>query len=447
MSLRSLPAASLRGTARLPGDKSISHRAALLAAMAAGCSRVDGMLRAGVTQVMLNSLAGLQIEWSWDGEVLVVEGAGRRGFLPPSGGNGAGEPKSLNCGNSATTMRLLAGALAGQPGWLANSTRPDFILDGSKQLRKRPMNRIIGPLCEMGAEIRSMEGTGCAPLALNPAPLKGIEYRTPVASAQVKSAILFAGLQASGSTLVEEPSPSRDHTERLLRWLGVRVEAGSCRARVFPLQEPLPPLIFRVPGDFSSAAFLLAAASVIPGSDVTLQGVGLNPRRTGLLAVLRRMGADITEVDQRESAGEPVGDLRIVGAPLAGTIIEGGEVVDMIDEFPVLAVVAACAAGITEVRHAAELRHKESDRISVLAGELRKLGIGMEESSDGFSIQGPVKFPGGIADSHGDHRLAMSLAVAGMVSGNGVEIEKPECIAESFPGFEQLFNSLGARLS
>ena len=446
MSLRSQSAASLRGTVRLPGDKSISHRAALLAAMAAGRSRIDGMLRAGVTQVMLNSLTALQVEWSWDGEALIVEGAGRRGFQSPSA-PGAGEAKPLYCGNSATTMRLLTGALAGQPGWILSSIQPEFILDGSKQLQKRTMNRVIAPLCEMGAELRSIEGTGCAPLALKQSPLKGIEYRTPVASAQVKSAILFAGLQALGSTLVEEPSPSRDHTERLFRWLGVRVEAEPCRARVFPLQEPLPPLTFKVPGDFSSAAFLLAAASIVPGSDVLVQGVGLNPRRTGLLAGLRRMGAEITEEAQTVSAGEPVGDLRVRARPLKGTVIEGGEVVDMIDEFPVLAVAAACAEGVTEVRHAAELRHKESDRISVLAGELRKLGIDITESPDGFSIHGPARIPGGMADSHGDHRLAMSLAVAGMVSGNGVEIERPECIAESFPGFGKLFNSLGARLS
>ncbi|MGB7538811.1 MAG: 3-phosphoshikimate 1-carboxyvinyltransferase [Anaerolineales bacterium] len=446
MSLRSHPAASLRGSARLPGDKSISHRAALLGAMADGRSRIDGMLRAGVTQVMLQSLADLHIDWTWDGEALIMEGAGRKGFPSPSTTMGKGEAKPLNCGNSATTMRLLTGALAGQPVWNPVSHPPEFIINGSQQLQKRPMNRVIEPLCEMGAEIRSIEGTGCAPLAVRPTALKGIEYRMPVASAQVKSAILFAGLYASGSTLVEEPSPSRDHTERLLRWLGARVEGEQRRARVFPLQAPLPPLEFRVPGDFSSAAFLLAAASIVPGSEVLVQGVGLNPRRTGLLAVLRRMGADIDEQSQSESAGEPVGDLRVRAHPLQGTVIDGSEVVDMIDEFPVLAVAAACADGITEVRNAAELRHKESDRISVLAVELRKLGIAIEESPDGFSIRGPADILGGHADSHGDHRLAMSLAVAGMASQNGVEIGEPECIGESFPGFESLFNSLGARL-
>jgi 3-phosphoshikimate 1-carboxyvinyltransferase len=441
MSLRSQPAASLRGSARLPGDKSISHRAALLAAMADGRSRIDGILRAGVTQVMFHSLADLQVGMKWDGDILIVEGAGQRGLLPP---RGEGEP--LNCGNSATTMRLLTGAIAGRPGWIAESSGTKFIIDGSNQLRKRPMNRVIAPLCEMGAEISSIKGNGCAPLAVKSSNLKGIEYRMPVASAQVKSAILFAGLHASGSTLVEEPSPSRDHTERLLRWLGARIEAEPCRARIFPLEQPLPPIEIRIPGDFSSAAFLLAAASIVPGSEVLIQGVGLNPRRTGLLSVLRRMGADIEETAHSESAGEPVGDLMVRARALKGTIIEGGEVVDMIDEFPVLAVAAACAEGVTEVRSAAELRQKESDRISVLAGELRKIGVSIEESADGFSIRGGSPIRGGTADSHGDHRLAMSLAVAGMVSKNGVEVERPECIGESFPGFAPLFNGLGAQL-
>jgi 3-phosphoshikimate 1-carboxyvinyltransferase len=446
MRLLSRPAAPLRGAARTPGDKSVSHRAALLAAMAEGRSRVDGMLRAGVTRVMLDSLADLGVEWTWEDGALLVEGAGRRGFQPPAAGEGAAGSTSLNCGNSATTIRLLTGVLAGCPQWLQNSSYMEFVLDGSNQLRKRPMNRIIEPLCEMGAEIRSIGNTGCIPLAVKTSDLRGIEYRMPVASAQVKTAILLAGLHASGSTLVEEPSPSRDHTERLLRWLGVAVEVEPCRARVHPIRKPLPPLEIRVPGDFSSAAFLLVAASIVPGSDVILRGVGLNPRRTGLLAVLRRMGADITGESMSESAGEPIGDLRVRASQLRGTIVEGGEVVDMIDEFPVLAVAAARAEGITEVRNASELRHKESDRISMLAGELRKLGIEIEEKPDGFSIRGPSRIRGAHADSRGDHRLAMSLAVAGMASEDGVPIDGAECIGESFPNFSELFNTLGAQL-
>jgi 3-phosphoshikimate 1-carboxyvinyltransferase len=374
MRFQSRPAGPLRGSVHLPGDKSISHRAALLAAMAGGESRIEGMLRAGVTQAMLDSLSALGVDWRWEGMTLVVEGVGRRGFRPadPMRTVSAGLVPALYCGNSATTIRLLAGALSGLPQWEADLKAGEFILDGSSQLRKRPMRRIIEPLREMGAEIRSAGDRECAPLAVKSAKLSGIDYRMPVASAQVKTSILLAGLNAAGSTLVEEPSPSRDHTERLLRWLGVRTELQPRSVRVYPLDEPLPELDLRVPGDFSSAAFLLVAASIVPGSDVLLKGVGLNPRRTGLLAVLRRMGARIEEVERSESACEPVGDLRVVSAPLAGTVIEGAEVVDMIDEFPVLAVAAACAEGTTEVRGASELRHKESDRISVLAGELSR---------------------------------------------------------------------------
>jgi 3-phosphoshikimate 1-carboxyvinyltransferase len=446
MRLSSRPAASLRGAASPPGDKSISHRAALLAAMAEGRSHIEGILRAGVTRVMFDSLASLGVGLIWEGETLVVQGAGRRGFQPPAAVAGVGDSHSLNCGNSATTIRLLTGALAGRPQWLLDTDSYEFTLDGTDQLRKRPMNRIVEPLCEMGAEIRSIGNAGCAPLAVKTSELKGIEYRMRVASAQVKTAILLAGLHASGSTLVEEPSPSRDHTERLLRSMGVVVDIEPRRARVHPIRSPLPPLEIRVPGDFSSAAFLIAAASIVPGSDVVIRGVGLNPRRTGLLSVLRRMGADITGESASESAGEPVGDLRVRATPLRGTVVEGGEVVDMIDEFPVLAVVAARAEGVTEVRDASELRHKESDRISVLARELRKIGISVEENPDGFSIRGPARIRGGVAGSHGDHRLAMSLAVTGMVSEDGVEIDGAECIGESFPGFTDLFNSLGARL-
>jgi 3-phosphoshikimate 1-carboxyvinyltransferase len=427
----------LRGSVHLPGDKSISHRAAILAASADGLSRIDGFLRAGVTQAMLDSLASVGVKWRWDGESLVVEGIGRTGFQ-------AGE-RPLYCGNSATTFRLLSGAVTGRSPWTSDTGSGEFILDGSEQLRRRPMRRVIEPLRKMGAEIRSLENGDCPPLGITPSELTGIEHILPVASAQVKSAILLAGLSASGSTLVQEPSPSRDHTERLLRALGVRLEEAPCRVRVFPIERPLPGLAIRIVGDFSSAAFPMVAALIVPGSEIILQGVGLNPRRTGLLAVLRRMGADVVELDRSESAGEARGDLRVRAGPLSSTVIEGAEVVDMIDEFPVLAVAAARAEGITRVRGAGELRHKESDRISMLAAELRKIGIAVEESSDGFSIEGPAEIRGGPVDSHGDHRLAMAMAVAGLVSKAGVAIDGAECISESFPDFSGLMNSLGAQ--
>jgi 3-phosphoshikimate 1-carboxyvinyltransferase len=438
MMLRSHPARSLRGSVRLPGDKSISHRAAILAALAEGESRIDGFLRAGVTQVMLESLAAAGVVWRWERESLVVEGMGRSGFSP--GG------KPLDCGNSATTFRLLSGILAGRPPW-APVAGGEFILDGSDQLRRRPMRRVTDPLRKMGARIRPVEKEDCAPLGITPAELVGIECVLPVASAQVKSAILLAGLSAAGSTLVQEPSPSRDHTERLLRALGVKLEEEPCRARVFPIQKPLPPLALRIVGDFSSAAFPLVAALIVPGSEIILREVGLNPRRTGLLAALRRMGAEVTELERSDVLGEPRGDLRVRAGSLSATIVEGAEVVDMIDEFPVFAVAAACARGITRVRGAGELRHKESNRISALAAELRKIGIAVEEAADGFSIEGPAKIRGGEADAHGDHRLAMALAVAGLVSQKDVAIGGAECISESFPDFSGLMNSLGAQLT
>lgn len=434
---RNTPA--LHGSVRLPGDKSISHRAAVLAATADGLSRIDGFLRAGVTQVMLYSLSAAGVKWRWEKETLMVEGNGGSGFR-------AG-PQPLYCGNSATTFRLLSGALAGRPEWRPDAAGGEFILDGSDQLRRRPMRRVIEPLRAMGAAIRSIQQPDCAPLGITPSEISGIEYSMPVASAQVKSAILLAGLAASGSTLVQEPSPSRDHTERLLRALGVRLDVIPCRVRVFPIGRPLPPLEIRIAGDFSSAAFPLVAALIIPGSEIILRDVGLNPRRTGLLAALRRMGADVAELDRSETSGEPRGDLRVRAGPLSSTVVEGDEVVDMIDEFPVFAVAAARAEGSTIIQNAAELRNKESDRISMLASELRKIGVAVAETPDGFSIEGPAEIRGGLVDSHGDHRLAMAMAVAGLVSKTSVEIEGAECVSESFPNFTSLMNSLGAHIA
>lgn len=428
----------LRGTARLPGDKSISHRAAVLAALAEGRSRAAGFLRAGVTQVMLDSLAALGVAWRWDGGDLNVDGAGRAGFTFRA--------NSLGCGNSATTLRLLAGALAGRPAWRKDAGSADFVLDGSSQLRKRPMGRLLEPLLEMGARIHAIEQADHAPLRVTPSALHGITFKMPVASAQVKTAILLAGLAATGPTIIEEPSPSRDHTERFLRHLGVPVESDGTSVRLHPLGHPIPALDMRIPGDFSSAAFLIVAATIVPGSDVVVEDVGLNPRRTGLLVTLRRMGADIEELDRSMAAGEPVGTLRVRHRKLSATVVDGTEVVDMIDEFPVFAVAAAMAEGTTVVRQAAELRHKESDRIAVLAAELRKIGITMEESPDGFAIRGPSAISGGRIDSHGDHRLAMALAVAGLVSREKVEIQGAECVSESFPGFFETMHALGADL-
>ena len=426
-------------TPALPGDKSLSHRAALLAALAEGESRVENFLVSGVTRAMLDALTALGVGWVLDGKALTVQGVG----LQPQPNL---PPVTLQCGNSATTLRLLAGALAA---WGRAA-----VLDGSPGLRRRPMGRIIEPLQQMGVVISSEQG--CAPLTLSasPRPLRGIEYRLPVASAQLKSCLLLAALTAEGSTILVEPGPSRDHTERMLRAMGVQVSStisapdGLLLTRLEPLRpQVLAPLQMQLPGDMSAAAFLIVAALITPGSKITISGVGLNPTRTGLLDTLLEMGAQIEIVNQIEQAGEPLGDLRIRYSRLTGVRMGGERVVRMIDEFPVFAVAAACARGVTIVADAQELRHKESDRITALGGELRQLGVDFREMPDGFMVQGGNALDGGKVNPHGDHRLAMSLAVAGLVAQSPVEVQEAEIIKESFPGFESVLGALGASVA
>ena len=422
----------------LPGDKSLSHRAALLAAMAEGESQVENFLVSGVTRAMLEGLTVLGVRWRLHGTTLTVQGSGlqSQSALPPV---------RLHCGNSATTLRLLAGALAA---WGRSA-----VLDGSPGLRRRPMGRIIEPLHQMGVMIDSEQG--CAPLTLgaSPGPLHRMDYRLPVASAQLKSCLLLAALAADGITTLAEPGPSRDHTERMLRAMGVRVTSATPALDgwlLTSLEPPRPlvlaPLNMQLPGDMSAAAFLIVAALITPGSEVTISGVGLNPTRTGLLDSLLEMGARIEILNQRQQAGEPVGDLSIQHGPLTGVRIGGDRVVRMIDEFPVFAVAAACARGSTIVADAQELRHKESDRITALGGELRQLGVDFRETADGFIVVGGGVLKGGLVDPHGDHRLAMSLAVAGLVAQSPVDIRQAEIINESFPGFENVLRALGASI-
>jgi 3-phosphoshikimate 1-carboxyvinyltransferase len=436
MKIEVKPASLLRGDCTLPGDKSLSHRVALFAALAEGRSRIENFLRAGVTEAMLQALGDVGVDWTLESGTLVVDGKGPSGLHSPG--------QALDCGNSATTLRLLTGALAG-----ANVS---CILDGSTGLRSRPMGRIIGPLREMGVPLEADPGD-VAPLRLGPreqgASLRGLSIDLPVASAQVKSALLLAGLGADGTTDLREPGPSRDHTERLLASMGVKIvtEPEANRVRLQPPDCPLRPLRLRLPGDISSAAFLIVAALIVPGSDLILRDVGLNPTRIGLLDVLRRMGARVEILDQVEEHGEPKGDLRIRFSDLQGIDVGGPVVVRMIDEFPIFAVAAALAQGRTTVSQAEELRYKESDRISTLCTELRALGVAIEERRDGFLIQGGHRLKGGVqVQSHGDHRLAMALMVAGLAAQEPVIVEGAEMMDESFPEFPDLLRRLGAEV-
>ena len=344
-------------------------------------------------------------------------------------------PEPLDLKNAGTGIRLLAGLLAGQPF--------PSVLDGSVQLRRRPMKRITAPLQSMGAAIESTDG--CCPLTIAPAQLQGITYDMPIASAQVKSAILLAGLNADSPTTVLQPGPARDHTERMLRSMGARLDENGNELTIHPCAE-LSPLDIQVPGDVSSAAFLLVAGLLAPGSQLTIRGVNLNPTRTGLLDVLGEMGADTRLANVGEQAGEPIGDILVRHSALKGIQIGGETVVRMIDEFPILMVAALQAEGETIVRDARELRVKETDRIAVMAGELRKLGAVIEEREDGFRIVGPQVLSGGQVDGHDDHRIAMSLTVAGLSSAEGAIVTDAACADDSFPGFAATLQKLGARL-
>jgi 3-phosphoshikimate 1-carboxyvinyltransferase len=333
-------------------------------------------------------------------------------------------------------MRLLAGILAGQPF--------TSVLDGHAGLRRRPMERVAIPLREMGAAIETQDG--CPPLTITGGSLHSIDYQLPVASAQVKSAVLLAGLYAHGQTTVHQPAPSRDHTERMLRAQGVNIKVQDDIITLAPSTQPLTPFSLTVPADFSSASFPLVAASLVPGAEVTLEGVGVNPTRTGLLDVLGEMGAGVKSLNQAEQGGEPVADLVAGSERLKGVQISGGVVVRMIDEFPIFAVAATQAQGETLVRDARELRVKETDRIASVVTELRALGAAIEERDDGFLVDGPVRLRGAQVRSHGDHRLAMALVVAGLIAEGETVVDGAEVIDDSFPGFVGLMRGLGAEI-
>lgn len=417
------PGNPLRGTSSVPGDKSLSHRAVLMGAMASGVSHVRGWLAAGDTEATLASVQALGVRVDrHDKHTLTVHGGTMQQPAAP-----------LNFVNAGTGIRLAAGVLAGQP---FPST-----LDGSEQLRRRPMRRIIEPLRLMGADIEAVNDR--APLMIRPSKLRGVRYELPMASAQVKSAILLAGLYAEGVTEIVEPGPARDHTERMLVSMGADIQTHGSVIRVTSSGQ-LRPMDMTVPGDISSAAFLIVAACLVPDSDITLTNINLNPTRTGILDVLLEMGAKLEIHETGLEAGEPVGTIRAQTSALRGVEVGGDVVVRMIDEFPVFMVAALHAEGETLVRDAKELRVKETDRIAVMAGELRKMGAAVEEREDGFRVVGPQKLHGAEVTGHDDHRIAMSMTVAGLMAQGASVVHEIRCAGDSFPGFPQTMARLGA---
>ena len=406
----------LRGELEVPGDKSVGHRAVIMGAVARGETRIANLSRGADNSSTVAAFRRMGVRFRREDDELCIEGKGWDGLQAPR--------ETIDCGNSGTTMRLLAGLLAGRSF--------DVRLDGDDSLRTRPMKRVIEPLTRMGARVTGKEGR--APLEIRGGRLQGIEYASPVASAQVKSAVLLAGLQARGETRFEEPYRSRDHTEIMARGFGASVESAGRRVVVKGGQE-LSGTRLRVPGDVSSAAFLAVAAATIPGSDVSIRGVGCNPTRSGVIEVLRAMGAEIEMTRTWDEAGEPVADFRVRGGVLRGTEVQAELAPRAIDEYPVLFVAAALAKGTTLFRDVGELRFKESDRIATMSLELSKMGVTTEVHGDDVTIEGSGELKSASVESHGDHRVAMALAVAGLSTPGGILLSNEECVKVSFPGF------------
>jgi 3-phosphoshikimate 1-carboxyvinyltransferase len=427
------PVGPLRGSLRPPPDKSVSHRAALIAAMGEGETTIEGYLDAADTRSTLAAVQMLGADVYRVGPEAIdrglrIRGVGLRGAVSP--------PEVLDVGNAGTLLRLL-------PGWLAGQEVGKWTLDGDASIGRRPVDRIAEPLAAMGARLSCREGR-FTPVTVEGAPLNGIEYEMPVASAQVKSCLLFAGLLADGETRIAEPLPSRDHSERMLAAAGAEIERGEGAVTVRPAVR-LEPGEIAVPADFSSAAFFVVAALLVPGSDVALAGVGLNPTRTGLLSILARMGAEIEVEPEGERGGELSGRLRVHPSQLHGTEVGGSDIPLAIDELPLVALAACFAEGETTIRDAAELRRKESDRIAIVSEALQALGASVETSEDGMRIQGGGGLRGGAIDSHGDHRIAMLGAIAGLASREGAEVAGMDAAAVSYPGFEADLASLTGR--
>jgi 3-phosphoshikimate 1-carboxyvinyltransferase len=429
----------LRGTVQVPGDKSISHRTLLFGALADGETHAEGWLPAEDCLATLHILRALGVSIEQPTPTTVkIQGVGLQGLREAE--------NVLDCGGSGTTMRLLVGLLSGFP-FLS-------VLTGNPALRRRPMGRVAAPVRQMGATIlaRTADGKERAPLAIRGGTLRGMDYRMPMASAQVKSAVLLAGLYADGETIVTEPGPTRDHTERLLRAMGVRVQSDGAQVAIQPPTSSLSPLqgidggVYHIPGDPSSAAFPMAAAVLVRDSEIALRNVGVNRTRTGLMDILNSMGEPVALAAPDIEEIEPTATLFVRHDVLSGTEIGGEGVVRAIDEFPILAVIATQAEGETRVRDAGELRVKESDRIASVVQELGKMGVVLEEAQDGFAVRGPARLRGAEVDSHMDHRLAMALAIAGLVAEGDTRITRAEVIDDSFPGFVELMRELGAEM-
>lgn len=408
---------NLRGTLTVPGDKSISHRAVMFGSLASGTTRISHFLEGADCLSTISCFRKMGIEIDRTGDEILVHGKGLHGLSTPS--------DILDVGNSGTTTRLISGILAGQ-----NFTSE---LDGDDSIRTRPMKRIMTPLTLMGADITSRRDNGCAPLLIHGKPLHAIHYDSPVASAQVKSCVLLAGMYADGVTSVTEPFLSRNHTEIMLNYFGAEITSEGTTASIQP--EPvLEGREIQVPGDISSAAYFIAAGLLTPGSEILLKNVGINPTRAGILKVCMDMGADITLLNE-STEGEPTADLLIRTSSLKGTVIEGGIIPTLIDEIPMIAVMAAFAEGTTIIRDAQELKVKESDRIAVMVENLKRMGADIEGTDDGMIIHGGRPLHGAVIDSHLDHRIAMSFAVAGTICDGTVDILNGECVNISYPEF------------
>jgi 3-phosphoshikimate 1-carboxyvinyltransferase len=419
------PAAKLCGELNLPGDKSISHRSAMISALAEGTTVIENYAASADCSSTLGCLAALGVPITRDGSTVTIEGVGIRGLRKPAG--------PLDCGNSGTTMRLMTGILAGQ--------NFESVLSGDASLSKRPMKRVIGPMEAMGTSVDSIAGH--APLHIRGnGGLKGAEHTLAIASAQIKSCILLAGLNANGKTIVNEPTPTRDHTERMLRWFGAEVVSENGAISVTGGQTLLARDL-SVPCDISAAAFFLVAAACLPGSELTLKNVGLNPTRTGILEVILKLGVDLTIKNERTVCNEPVGDLTVRGrqGPLgsAANVVEGKIIANLIDEIPILAILGTRLDAGLEIRDAGELRVKESDRIASVVENLRRMGASVEEYPDGFRVS-RSELKGSTIESFDDHRIAMAFAVAGLLAQGETRIEGSECVNISFPGF---FEAIG----